>query len=75
MKNAVKAQPLSDAQIMVLQIVKEQYDEQDLEDLRHLLLTFNHDKMQKHLDKTVAEKGYQAVDFDKMLHGHSRKER
>ncbi|MEO7211412.1 hypothetical protein [Mucilaginibacter sp.] len=75
MKNAIKAQPLSDAQIMVLQIVKEQYDEDDLEDLRRLLVEFNSDKMQKHLDKTVTEKGYQQGDFENMLQGHSRKAR
>jgi hypothetical protein len=74
MKSAVKPNPMNHAQIMVLQVVKEQYyNEQDLEELRALLLDFNDRKMQQHLDKTVAEKGYTKHDFEKMLTGHQRK--
>ena len=65
--------PLNAAQLMVLEVVKDQYSEQDLEELRQLLLDFNHRKMQEHLDRTVAEKGYTAQDFRKMLKGHHRK--
>jgi len=73
MTNAIKARPLNDAQLMVLQVVNEQYNEQDLEDLRKLLLDFNNRKMQQHLDETAAQKGYGKVDFEKMLTGHMRK--
>lgn len=73
MKNLVKSNSLSPAQIMVLQVVKEQYDEQDLEDLRELLLDFNHRKMQQHLDRTIDQKKYTTADFDKMLDAHLRK--
>jgi hypothetical protein len=73
MKNAVKSRPLSPAQIMVLQVVKEQYNEQDLDDLRKLLLDFNDRKMQRHLDETIAQKGYTTADFEGMLNGHQRK--
>jgi hypothetical protein len=49
--------------MMVLQVVKDQYDEQDLVELRQLLIDFNHRKMQKHLEKTVTEKKYSAINF------------
>jgi len=73
MTNAIKARPLNDAQLMVLQVVNEQYNEQDLEDLRKLLLDFNNRKMQQHLDETITQKGYTKHDFEKMLSGHQRK--
>ena len=69
MKNAIKAKPLNDAQLMVLQVVNGQYNEQDIEDLRKLLLDFNNNKMQQHLDETIAQKGYSTVDFENMLIG------
>jgi len=73
MESVIKSRPLSEAQLMVLQIVKNQYNEQDLNELRELLLDFNNRKMQEHLDKIVAEKGYTDKDFEDMLYGHSRK--
>ncbi|MBS1531898.1 MAG: hypothetical protein JSU01_16465 [Bacteroidetes bacterium] len=73
MKNVVKAKPLSQAQMMVWQIVKDMESEKDLSELRDLLLDFYESKMQQHLDKTVAEKGYIEADFEKMLYGHDRK--
>ncbi len=73
MKNATRTSPLNDAQLMVLQVVNQHYDEQDIEDLRRLLLDFNNKKMQQHLDETIAQKGYQTVDFENMLTGHLRK--
>ncbi len=61
---------------MVLQVVKEQYyNDQDLEELRALLLDFNNRKMQQHLDDTISQKGYTKLDFEKMLVGHQRKAR
>ena len=72
MKRALQT-PLNQAQMLVLQVVKEQYNEQDLVELRQLLLDFNHRKMQKHLDETVTEKGYAALDFEQMLNAHNRK--
>ena len=74
MKSVVKPNPLSHAQNMVLQVVKEQYyNEQDLKELRVLLLDFNNRKMQQHLDETITQKGYTKHDFEKMLSGHQRK--
>lgn len=75
MKNVLKAKPLNKAQMMVWQIVKDMESEQDLNELRDLLLDFYESKMQEHLDKTVAEKGYTDADFEKMLYGHDRKTR
>ena len=75
MKNAIKSQPLTPAQLMVLQVVKEQYNEQDLDDLRKLLLEFNTHKMQQHLDETIVQRGYTSQDFETMLNGHQRKSR
>lgn len=72
MSNTLKT-PLNQAQMMVLQVVKEQYDLNELEELRQLLLDFNHRKMQQHLDKTIAEKGYAVQDFEQILKGHNRK--
>jgi hypothetical protein len=72
MRNYVKT-PMNKAQMMVLQVVKEQYDEQDLAELKQLLIDFNHRKMQQHLDKSVAEKKYSSQDFEKILKGHNRK--
>lgn len=73
MKNAIKARPLNDAQLMVLQVVNEQYNEQDIEDLHKLLVDFNNNKMQQHLDETIAQKGYGKADFENILTGHLRK--
>jgi hypothetical protein len=76
MKSAVKSTPLNHAQLMVLQVVKEQYfSERDLEELRTLLLEFTNRKMQLHLDETIAKKGYTTQDFERMLGGHQRKAR
>ena len=69
----MKAKPLSEAQLMVLQVVKNQYDEEDLNELRELLLDFVDKKVRQHLDKTVAEKGYTDKDFEDMLYEHMRK--
>jgi hypothetical protein len=73
MRNAVKAKSLNDAQIMVLQIIKNDANKEDLEDLRELLLDFNGRKMREHLDETIALKGYETADFENMLTGHMRK--
>lgn len=75
MKNAIKSRSLNDAQLMVLQVVNEQYDEQDMEDLHKLLVDFNNTKMQQHLDETIAKKGYGKADFENILRGHQRKSR
>lgn len=72
MRNTLKT-PLSQAQMMVLQVLNEPYNENDLAELRQLLIDFNHRKMQNHLDKTVEEKAYTNQDFEKMLKGHARK--
>ena len=58
---------------MVLHVVKNQYNEQELDELRELLLDFVDGKVQQHLDKTIAEKGYTDKDFEDMLCGHSGK--
>ncbi len=61
--------------MMVWQVVKDLHSEQDLNDLRDLLIDFNNLKMQQHLDEIVAQKGYTDADFEKMLNGHDRKAR
>ncbi len=73
MKNAIKTKPLNNAQLMVLQVVNNEYNEQDMEELHALLLDFNSRKMQQHLDETITQKGYSTVDFENMLTGHLRK--
>jgi len=75
MKNVIKSKPLTKAQVMVWQVVKDIESEQDLNELRDLLIDFNRTKMQQHLDKIVDEKGYTEVDFERMLSGHDRKSR
>jgi hypothetical protein len=70
MKSTVRSQPLNTAQLMVLQVVKGQYNEQDLDDLRRLLLDFNDRKTQLNLDRTITQKHYTSSDFEKILHGH-----
>jgi predicted lipid-binding transport protein (Tim44 family) len=67
------AHPINQAQMMVLEVVQNQYEPQDLEELRQLLLAFNHRKMQSHLDKTIAEKGYTNQTFEQILKSHDRK--
>ncbi|MBK9936237.1 MAG: hypothetical protein IPP05_19490 [Cytophagaceae bacterium] len=74
MSNNLKT-PLNQAQMMVLQVVNEQYNETDLAELRQLLIDFNHKKMQKNLDKTVEEKAYTFQDFEKIVKGHARNSR
>ena len=74
MENAIKSHRLSDAQMLVLQVVQQSsYDDKDLAELRTLLIAFNNEKLQQHLDKVVEEKGYTNEHFEKMLKGHSRK--
>jgi hypothetical protein len=75
MESTVRSRPLSEGQLMVLQIVKNMDNEQDLNELRDLLLEFNNRKMQEQLEKVVAEKGYTDADFEDMLNGHMRKTR
>jgi hypothetical protein len=70
MRNAVKAKSLSQAQMMVWQVVKDIESEQDLNELRDLLLDFNRTKLQQHLDKIVAEGGYTDADFESMRTRH-----
>ncbi len=72
MRNSLKT-PLTQAQMLVLQVVKEQYNEQDLDELKQLLIDFNHKKMQKHLDESVANREYTDEDFEKILKRHDRK--
>ncbi|MBK9509661.1 MAG: hypothetical protein IPO04_09430 [Cytophagaceae bacterium] len=55
MSNNLKT-PLNQAQMMVLQVVNEQYNETDLAELRQLLIDFNHKKMQKTLIKLLKKK-------------------
>lgn len=74
MKN-IQRTPMNQAQMMVLNLVQEQYSEQDLAELRQLLIDFKHRKMQNHLEKTIADKNYTVQDFEKMLKGHARKTR
>ena len=75
MKNGIKDKPLTDAQRMVLHAVNGQYSDEEIEELRGLLLDFNNRKMQDHLDEVVAQKKYSKVDFENMLTGHLRKTR
>lgn len=74
MRHTLKT-PLNPAQMLVLQVLKEQYNENDLAELKQLLLDFNHRKMQQHLDETVLRNEYTATDFENMLKGHDRKKR
>jgi hypothetical protein len=75
MKNALTAKPLNQAQSMVLEVVKNHDNEQDLNELREILLDFSNRKMQQHLDEVVAEKNYTSADFENMLKGHDRRTR
>ncbi|MES2112496.1 MAG: hypothetical protein V4577_27310 [Bacteroidota bacterium] len=72
MKNALTAKPLNQAQSMVLEVVKNHDNEQDLKELREILLDFSNRKMQEQLDNIVAEKKYTSADFENMLKGHDR---
>lgn len=64
--------PLNEAQLLVLQLVNKNYNEQELEELRALLIEFNQRRMQKSLEKTIESKGYTEEDFTSMLKGHNR---
>lgn len=72
MESTVKT-PLNQAQMLVLQAIKEQHNEQYLDELHQLLIDFNNRKMQEHLDETISKKGYTDQDFAEMLKGHYRK--
>lgn len=43
MRSTLKT-PMNQAKMMVLQVIKEHYNEQDLAELRQLLIDFNHRK-------------------------------
>ncbi len=43
MRSTLKT-PINQAQMMILQVTKGQYNEQDLAELRQLLIDFNHRK-------------------------------
>ena len=65
--------PLTQAQMMVLSLVNNNYSDQDLNDLKKMLLQFNHQKMQNHLDNVVLENKIDSAGFDKILKSHNRK--
>lgn len=67
------SQPLTQAQIMVLGLVNHQYSDNDLSELKKILLAFNHQKMQAHLDEFVSENKFNDTTFDLILKGHNRK--
>ena len=67
------AQPLTQAQMMVLSLVNNSYSDKDLNDLRNTLLHFNHLKMQNHLDNIISKNQINADVFDQILNSHDRK--
>ncbi len=58
-------QPLTSAQLQILELFSEKLSVEELEELRKWLLEFRYRRLQKTLDKVADEKGWTEKTFEK----------
>jgi hypothetical protein len=63
---------LNEAQLMLLKLLNVGLNEQQIEDIRTMLLSYLEKTLFEELDIVVQEKGYTNVDFENMLNQSQR---
>ncbi|MBN9386111.1 MAG: hypothetical protein J0H74_35465 [Chitinophagaceae bacterium] len=64
---------LNDAQLEILKLFRHGQSEEDLKELRSLLVAYLSDKVTREADKAFDNKGYSTAVFDKWKNEHFRK--
>ena len=64
---------LNDIQLEILKLFSSEQSEQDLKEIKSLLVTYLADKVTREADKSFDEKGYTNVVFEKWRKEHFRK--
>jgi hypothetical protein len=64
--------PFTDAQLELLGLFKTKLNDNDLKELRQLLLEFKFKKFQENIEQISEQKGYTETDFDAMNKEHQR---
>ena len=64
--------PFNNAQLELLKLFSTNLSEQDLQELKHLLLEFKFKKVTALADKAWEEQGWTNESVDKLLHTHLR---
>jgi len=64
--------PFSNAQLELLKLFSTDLSEEDMKELKRLLLEFKFKKVTELADKAWEEKGWTDEDVDRMLHTHMR---
>ena len=64
--------PFSDAQLELLKLFNTPLDNEDLSELKKILLDFKFRKLQQVIERDIEAKGYTSKDFVKMEKGHQR---
>ena len=63
---------LNDVQISLLRMFNRNMTDQELSEVKQLLMAYYDEKLQTELDRVIGEKGYIQPDFDKMLNQQNR---
>lgn len=72
-KIIVMASPLNKTQLEILNLFRQEQSEEDLKEIKSLLVTYLADKVTRTADKAIDEKGYTAAIFQKWKNEHFRK--
>lgn len=67
------ASPLNKTQLEILNLFRQEQSEEDLKEIKSLLVTYLADKVTRTADKAIDEKGYTAAIFQKWKNEHFRK--
>ena len=64
--------PFNSAQVEILQLFSQGLTDEQLEELRRLLVDFRFKLLDEHVEKVVMDKGLSAAQIDKASQGHLR---
>lgn len=67
-----QTQGLNEVQLMLLKLFSMPMSDNEINEIRDLLLNHLNTKLQKELDKVIEEKGYTQKDFKKILNKSQR---
>ncbi len=65
--------PLNNTQLEILKLFEHEQSEEDLKEIKSLLVTYLADKVSREADKAFDEKGYTTSIFEKWKRDHFRK--
>ncbi len=65
--------PLNKTQLEILKLFRQEQSEEDLKEIKSLLITYLADKVTRTADKAFDEKGYTVAVFEKWKNEHFRK--